>query len=92
VRYAVMASVNTASTVLASGQANVSGDTLVNTGVSGLAGKVIMVSTYTEDNNVPLTLAHVVGTSGTSFRVKFTNTSDGTANAGTFKINWVVVG
>lgn len=92
VRYAVMSSASAAKAVLASGQTSVVGNTLIETGVSGLDTKVVLVQARTIDDAVPLRAAHVVGVSGTSFRVKFTNLADGTATTAETKIDWAVIG
>lgn len=77
--------------VLATGSANTGNNTLVDTGVSGLDTKQIMVSVRTDDDSLPTVMAHVVNVSGTSFRVKFSKLTDGTVDTGTFKINWAVM-
>lgn len=81
--------------VLARGVTSVAGGGTIATGVSGgLDGKHVFVQVRNDTTNLPTVAAHVTETySGAdTIQVKFSKLTDGTNDAGTYPVQWMVIG
>lgn len=78
--------------VLAAGQASVASNSTIDTGLTNLDGKNVMVQHRRDDEALPTVMAHVCATYTLNglIRVRFTKLSDGTEDTGTYNVQWQV--